>query len=126
MIEMSLADLRQPVMVTKALSASSAAKSRLGMSWAGVDRADLRRPEGPRRLAVSCPTPTRPWGLMADEKKKPTPAQERIGMNPPPVVVYSIEQAGRLRAEVDARIQAALKRRSDTTDTQNERTVGPA
>ena len=63
---------------------------------------------------------------MADEKKKPTPAQERIGMNPPPVVVYSIEQAGRLRAEVDARIQAALKRRSDTTDTQNERTVGPA
>ena len=41
MIEMSLADLRQPVMVTKALSASSAAKSRLGMSWAGVDRADL-------------------------------------------------------------------------------------
>jgi hypothetical protein len=63
---------------------------------------------------------------MADEKKKPTPAQERVGMNPPPVVVKSIEEARRLRAEVGARIQAALKRRSDTTDTQYERTVGAA
>jgi hypothetical protein len=42
-------------------------------------------------------------------------------MNPPPIKVDSIEEAQRLRAETDARIQAALARRDEEGSGEDHR-----